>query len=480
MRTLAARITTAVRRIEQLTRPIDPEKRRVLDERWRDLPIGVRTPAQLVGRQAVGCEGTHGVFPKCNLTCSPCYHSSDANKVRVDGDHTIREVERQMSYLRGRRGPRGHAQLIGGEVSLLPPEVHAASLQAMRAYGREPMSMTHGDFDYEYLEAVAVGADGRSRFDRLSFAGHFDSSMRGRRGIARPTSERELDPYRRRFVAMFTRLRREHGVRAYLAHNMTITPSNVDQVADVVRDTLPMGFSMMSFQPAAFVGDDRRWREGFRELTDDDVWAQIEAGVGTRIPFAAAQMGDPRCNRSSFGFVTGGRWFPFLDDTARADIAARDAFLRHLGGITLGGVPWRVALARLVRGGFAHPTVVVTAVRYAAGLLRRVAIPIIRGGGRVRLMTFVMHSFMDAADVAPAWELLQRGVVSDDPAVRVTQERLQACVYTMAHPDSDLLVPACAQHSVFDPAENVELRRLLPLVEVRTGLAVSESADTLT
>jgi hypothetical protein len=98
MTTLAARITTAVRHIEQLTRAIDPEKRRALDDRWADLPIGVRTPAQLVGRHAVGCEGTHGVFPKCNLTCSPCYHSSDANKVLVDGDHTVREVDRQMSH----------------------------------------------------------------------------------------------------------------------------------------------------------------------------------------------------------------------------------------------------------------------------------------------------------------------------------------------------------------------------------------------
>jgi hypothetical protein len=72
---------------------------------------------------------------------------------------------------------------------------------------------------------------------------------------------------------------------------------------------------------------------------------------------------------------------------------------------------------------------------------------------------------MDAAEVRPAWDLTQAGVISDDPQVRATQERLQACVYTMAHPDSDLLVPACAQHSVLDPDENVSLRRLLPLVD---------------
>lgn len=452
---------------ERATRPLDPVKQRILAERWAALPDGVKTPAQLVGRHAVGCEGTHGVFPKCNLTCSPCYHSSDANKVRVDGDHTVREVERQMAHLRSRRGPRSHAQLIGGEVSLLPPDAHADALLAMRRHGREPMSMTHGDFDYDYLEALAIGTDGRRRFNRLSFAAHVDSLMRGRRGIPRPRSEGELNPHRRRFVAMFRRLRREHGVRAYLAHNMTVTPTNIDQIPQVVREVLTMGFSMMSFQPAAFVGDDRRWREGFRDVAGDDVWAMIEAGVGTRIPFAAAQMGDPRCNRSAFGFVADGRWFAFLDDNRPADLAARDAFLTHLGGITLGGVPTRIAAVRLLRGGVRHPAVIVAGSRYAAGLARRAGPAVLRARGRVQPMTFVMHSFMDASQVAPAWRLLQNGVVSDDPAVRATQERLQACVYTMAHPDTDELVPACAQHAVLDPGENAALRRLLPLIDQR-------------
>jgi hypothetical protein len=47
--------------------------------------------------------------------------------------------------------------------------------------------------------------------------------------------------------------------------------------------------------------------------------------------------------------------------------------------------------------------------------------------------------------------------------VRAAQERLSACMYHMAHPGSDVLVPACAQHSVLDPAENAELAVLLPM-----------------
>lgn len=155
-RALRSRALRALQRLDRLTSPADPERRALMAARWAELPEVAKTPNQMVGRFAVGCEGTHGVFPQCNLTCSPCYHSADANKVRVDGPQTLREVRRQMTYLRRRRGSRAHAQLIGGEVSLLAPDDHAAALLAMRAEGREPMSMTHGDFDYDYLERLAV------------------------------------------------------------------------------------------------------------------------------------------------------------------------------------------------------------------------------------------------------------------------------------------------------------------------------------
>ena len=101
-------------------------------------PLYTLTPAQMIGRRSLGCEGTHGVFPSCDFACKPCYHSADANKVRVDGAPTIAEVDRQMAFLEQARGPASFAQLIGGEVSLLAPDDHAAALLAMRSHGRSP------------------------------------------------------------------------------------------------------------------------------------------------------------------------------------------------------------------------------------------------------------------------------------------------------------------------------------------------------
>ncbi len=455
-------IIRSLRSLEAATRPISAESQAALDRRWAELPDQVRTAAQTLGRQAVGCEGTHGVFPKCNLACTPCYHSRDANRIRVDGPHTRTAVLNQMRLLRSIRGPRAHAQLIGGEVSLLSPDDHAATLQIMREHGREPMSMSHGDFDYDYLRSLAVGPNGQRRFDRLSFAGHFDMMMFGRRGIRRPADERSLNPFRAEFVARFARLRREHGVRSFLAHNMTVTSTNVDQVAAVVRDCGRMGFGLFSFQPAAFVGDDRRWRDSDAAVTGDQVWAQIERGAGTRLPFRALQHGDERCNRTTYGFYVGSTYYPILDDTKPADLAARDAFHDHLAGITFGSTPALLLAGKLIRVIASHPSVVAHFSGWLARTIATVgALNLVRHG--VRPVTFVMHSFMDASIVAPAWAALQRGEILTEPALAQAQQRLQACSYAMAHPETGELVPACAQHSVLDPIANIELRQQLPL-----------------
>jgi hypothetical protein len=451
-----------LRRALAATAPVAPATRDALARRWAELPEAVRTPAQVLGRFGVGCEGTHGVFPKCNFACTPCYHSSDANRVRVDGEHTIAEVEGQMAYLEDVRAPHAHAQLIGGEVTLLSPEHHARALEAMRGHGREPMSFSHGDVDYGYLERLAVRDDGSRRFRRLSFAVHIDSTMKGRRGARRVAGEADLAPHREHVVEMFERLRREHGVRYYLAHNMTVTPGNVDQIPGVLRHARRLGYGMFSFQPAAFVGDERRWREDYASLEPERVWARIEEGAGAALPWTAFQVGDFRCNRTAWGFYVGERWHSFIDVGDPRDLKARDVLLNRLGGVHF-SAPSPLLAVRLARVVLAHPSLVGVALAWLARVVRRA------GGARELLrhrpapVTFVMHRFMHAADVKPAWELLRQGAVSEDPRIRETQDRLLACSYAMAHPETGEVVPACVQHGVLDPAENAALAAALPI-----------------
>lgn len=455
------RVWAKLRDVEITTRHLDPVRQAVLAARWESLPPHVRTPAQIVGRRSVGCEGTHGVFPQCDFTCTPCYHSADANRVRVDGPHTIREIDRQMRYLMSKRGPVSHAQLIGGEVSLLEPNGHAAAIDIMRSFGRMPMSFSHGDFSEEYLHQVTLHPDGTPRHRDVSWAVHIDTTMRGRSGAPKPKTERELDPFRQQVCDMFERLRRDHGIRSYLAHNMTVTPGNLGQVAEMLASCKGMGFRMFSFQPAAYVGNERRWEPGFREVTDDLVWAEIERGIGRSVPFGMIQFGDVRCNRTSWGVLVGGRFVPVLEEGDPADERARDALYDTFPGNWM-GVPPGVKVAKFIRSVARRPSVVPIALSWVARLVRRAGgIRAFRGG--VQPITIVMHSFIDARDVAPAWELLQQGIRSEEPAIRAAQERLEACVYTMAHPDDDELVPACVQHSILDPQENRQLVQLLPV-----------------
>lgn len=463
-------------RLWSLTTPVSEETRLALDARWASLPEHARTDSQVLGRHAVGCEGTHGVFPRCNFACTPCYHSSEANKVRVDGAHTIAEVTAQMEFLRQVHGPHAHAQLIGGEVSLLDPDDHAAALLAMRANGREPMSFTHGDFEYEYLERLVLDGEGNPRLKRISFAAHFDTTMRGRRGLRKTEDESDLDPYRARFAEMFVRLRQEHGTRSYLAHNMTVTPSNVGQIPEVIRGSVRAGYSMFSFQPAAYVGNEARWQDGFEMLDPDVIWGLIEEGAGSPLPYLGIQTGDVRCNRTAFGFYLGDTWYPVMDPDDPADVRARDLFYRHLGGVHFNAPPY-LLIPRLLRVLVAHPVLLPESVGWLRRQVRRVGGLRSLRGRAFRVMTFVMHRFMHAADVAPAWELMQRGVTAEDPRIRETQERLSACIYSMAHPETGELVPACVQHGVLDPGENLALRELLPLPRRRIRESTVRGAE---
>jgi hypothetical protein len=463
---LPVRVASWVRQLELLTRPVDAETREVYARRWAELPERCKIRAQAIGRHAVGCEGTHGVFPRCNFSCQPCYHSAEANRVRIDGPHTVAQVHGQMALLRHLRGPHGHAQLIGGEVSLLEPEDHAEVLQVMQSFGRKPMSMTHGDFDYDYLRRVCTDGEGQPRFSYVSFAGHFDTTMIGRSGARRPRYERELNPQRQRFCDMFTRLHEEYGIRSYLAHNMTVTPGNVDQIPAVIDACKHMGFKMFSFQPAAYIGNPARWKGNYRSIEADVVWARVEEGAGARLPWQLVQVGDDRCNRAAWGFYVGDRWHSLGDDKDPRDLEARDAFFRYLGGVHFSAPPTLLA-ARLLRVVAAHPSIIAGALAWSGRTVRRAGLlELLRH--RPQPMTFVMHRFMHADDVAPAWDLIQRGEWSDDPQVRETQERLTACSYAMAHPETGALVPACVQHSVLDPQENHQLAHLLPLPTTRS------------
>lgn len=151
-----------------------------------------------------------------------------------------------------------------------------------------------------------------------------------------------------------------------------------------------------------------------------------------------------------------------LDEDDPRDSAFLQSFLDAFGGMDF-AVPRAILAARLLRGLAREPRAMPRTVGWATRAQRRAGGLSALRAGSPRAITYVMHAFMDARVVRPAWEALQAGTVPTDPGVHEAWERLQACSYAMAHPDDGTLVPACAQHAVLDPAENARLTQLLPL-----------------
>ena len=193
--------------------------------------------------------------------------------------------------------------------------------------------------------------------------------------------------------------------------------------------------------------------------------------MGTTLDYRVFEHGDVRCNRVAYGFWAGDRWYPWLDGTDPRDLAVRDAFFRYFGPVSFTGTPAGALGARIALITIRHPRIVLLAAAWGFRTVRRAGSRRLLSH-RMRPVSYVMHQFMDAADVRPAWELMRRGEHSDDPRIGATQERLAACHYAMAHPEDGTLVPACVQHCVLDPQENRDLHVLLPLPEVRGRTAV--------
>src|SRR5260370_18325612 len=78
-------VMARIREATRAVRPVDPEFAAALARRWAGLPETARTAGQTLGRHAVGYEGTHGVFPKCNLACTPRNGSANARPVTISG-----------------------------------------------------------------------------------------------------------------------------------------------------------------------------------------------------------------------------------------------------------------------------------------------------------------------------------------------------------------------------------------------------------
>ena len=446
---------TPVLTLERATRPQPPELERALARRWDELPAHVKTPNQMLGQRMSGCEGTHGVFPRCNLACTPCYHSRQANRVRVDGGHTVAEVDAQMALLRDQRGPGQHAQLIGGEVTLLGPDDHARTLEAMLRHGRKPMSMSHGDFDYDYLERLALDPDtGRRRFSHLAFAGHFDSMMFGRRGL--PARERgRAEPVPRevlRDVPAAPARARDHALPRPQHDGHAAQPRPGRRRRRAIAVTWAFACSRSSPPPSSATRTAGRTTTA--RVSPDAVWREIERGAEARLHWRAVQVGDQRCNRT---------------DPARSSVTAMSPCSTRTTPATPGccASSWRPSAAWTSRPRARCSRSARLAPSRAAQACCRPPSGGHRGPGTGRRTPWaprrpaasrhVRHALLHGcASRAPGLGSAAKSATAATDPDRSARHRSD-CRRARTRwriQRTGTLVPACVQHAVLDPAEN--------------------------
>jgi hypothetical protein len=412
------------RRWEAFFQPIDPEKMRLLEERWKTLPTELCTDNQVSGRHLTHCGFIQGAS-YCSFHCTHCYLPKNANEIPIP---SLEDVKEQIDANRRFQGPGGGLQITGGDVA----DAYWRSgrtdelIEIIRyayAVGLIPMLMTHGQTLLEqpgFLERMVVQGGLRQ------IAVHIDLTQAGRHGypINRVRSEADLHPVREAFTSLATTLRLKTGISVEYALTFTVTRKNIDDVPEVIRWYLAKPertqvWRSLSFQPEANTG---RTLFSQNPVSPELVWQKI--CEGTRLPLErdAAYFGHPDCNSWASILVSRrtGRYIPLLPTGGKS----KNLFglvLQRVGGLSLvsddaGTPPWRLA-GVLVR----NPALTVRVLLRLVSLVlsRRIPLGFIVDilGGKIHTLGIGTHNFMDTARVAEA---------STDPVVKA---RLDACVF---------------------------------------------------
>jgi len=407
-----------------LTPPSARESRRTRADLQRRLEeAGAWHEGQMAGRRwPVGCVSLE-VTQRCNLDCDLCYLSERSEALR---DIPLEEVFRRIDRIHAEYGAGTDIQVSGGEPTLRRGEELVEIVRRIAQLGMHASLFTNGILaTRERLAALAAAG-------LTGVAFHVDLTQR-RRGFE---SERSLDALRLAYIE------RARGLGLAVFFNTTVFEGNLRDVPAIVRFFAHHAdvVRMASFQVQADTGRGIL-RERPPAVNQGSVIAAIERGAGTRLDFDAVATGHPCCNRFAVAWVVGGtlhdalagRAFVrrFMDRTARVPVPRGSA-----------GEVARKFLA----AGLARPQLWAGGIAWFARTAWRLRHDLVRARGRVRKLSFFVHSFMDAQALDEA--------------------RLDACVFMAATQDGP--VSMCAYNARRDeyllrPVELADGRHWNPL-----------------
>ena len=341
------------------------------------------------------------VTQRCNLDCTLCYLSENAEAVK---DTPLHELHRRIEDVFTRYGPHTDVQVTGGEPTLRKTSDLVEVVRHIADRSMRPALFTNGIRAKRDLLAELSAAG------LVDVAFHVDLTQE-RRGY---DTECALNEIRRVYID------RARGLPLNVIFNTSVFAGNFDEIADLtaffVRHSGAVNFA--SFQLHADTGRGRE-RGRPKRITPESVAARIQEGAGTALAFDAIHAGHHACNGYAIAAVANGRAHDLLDDKALVS-----SFLSHSAGLQfdrrkplrtlIGIVSWALQNSALFRQGAPW-------LARKAWAMRR---DLVASRGRAQKLSFFVHNFMDAADLDP--------------------ERLDACAFMVATADGP--VPMC-QHN---------------------------------
>lgn len=357
--------------------------------RQRMMATGQWTASQFMGRRwPIGCVALE-ITQRCNLDCSACYLSENAEAVK---DLPLEEVFDRIDMIFAHYGPNTDVQVTGGDPTLRKRDELVAIVRRIREKGMRPTLFTNGIRARRELlqELVAAGL--------VDVAFHVDMTQQ-RKGYA---SEVALNALRKEYIE------RARGLGLPVMFNTTVFDGNFDQIPEIVAFFVRNSDAvrLASFQLLADTGrgilDGRDPR-----ITISSVRRQIELGARTSLSFDTARTGHARCNRYAMTLVTNGKVYDMFDDPALFNDV-----LEHTAELQFDRQSHFKAVRTFVRGVLTSPRLTLRGALWLIGKLWRAKADLLLARGRVDKLSFFIHNFMDACSLE--------------------KDRIDACVFTTA------------------------------------------------
>ena len=353
------------------------------------LDSGCSTPAQAGGRRwAMGCVSLE-ITQRCNLDCTLCYLSENAEAVR---DLPIEEIFRRIDMIHAHYGPATDVQVSGGEPTLRKREELIAIVARIAELGMRPALFTNG------IRATRALLSELADVGLCDVAFHVDITQQ-RAGYA---DEAALNVVRETYIE------RARGLPLMVIFNTTVCATNFAALASLarffVRHADVVGFASFQLQAATGRGV---LRERDQIISADTTITQIRLGTGADLDFDALAVGHPHCNRYALSLVVGDT---VHDVNVNRTLTAK--VLTHLGDTSFPRTDRRAARKAIAALLCRHPDLWWPTLKALAGFAWRARRDLVAARGRVHKLSFFVHNFMDAQ--------------------HIERERAHACVFMVA------------------------------------------------